>query len=117
MPQPPQQWTFYPLSHPIFPSIIDNNATDAAIVVCAVTLLAVIDYFSSIASGIIALTIILAWVIWLFHRKWAIWQWYRQHEEYVRLGDTALHFCIYPQSGTACTMPTSCKSSIGMKSE
>ena len=100
MPQPPQQWTFYPLFHPIFPSIIDNNATDAAIVVCAVTLLAVIDHFSSIATGIIVLTIILAWMIWLFRRKWAVWQWYRQHDEYIRLGDTVLHFCIYPQSGS-----------------
>ena len=97
MPRPPQQWTFRPLSYPIIPGV---RTVKDAIVSWVVFSMIAIDYFGPESGSAIMFVMLIGGIIWFTRSKWRLWQWYRQHDEYVRLGDTALHFCIYPQSGS-----------------
>ena len=97
MPRPPQQWTFRPLSYPIIPGV---RTVEGAIVSWVVFSMIAIDYFGPESGSAIMFVMLIGGIIWFARSKWRLWQWYRQHDEYVRLGDTALHFCIYPQSGS-----------------
>ena len=71
-----------------------------AIVSWVVFSMIAIDYFGPESGSAIMFVMLIGGIIWFTRSKWRLWQWYRQHDEYVRLGDTALHFCIYPQSGS-----------------